>query len=119
MIGEIKGAVGFDVSRTFCKFEFRVGHLNWTLLAGKDSGETYEEVRDEIDNFALWDHPFDLHYKCEAIRGWPKLYVEVWSADSHGRYAIAGYGIGIVPFAPGHHTMKIKCWAPKPRSYMA
>jgi len=113
LIGEIKGATGFDVSRIFCKYEFRIGY-NWTLLGGKDSGETYEEVRDDIDEFATWDHPFDLHYKAKAIRGWPKICVEVWQADSQGRYSIAGYGIGIVPFEPGQHQIKIKCWAPKP-----
>ena len=72
LIGEIKGAHGFNSSRHFCKFEVKCG-LNWTLINGKDQGETYEEVVDEIDEFAVWDHPFDLHYKCKAIRGWPKF----------------------------------------------
>ena len=116
LIGEIKGATGFDVSRVFCKYEFRVGH-NWSLIGGKEHGETYEEVRDEIDQFAVWDHPFDIHYKSKAIRGWPKIIVEVWQADSHGRYSIAGYGIGVVPFEPGQHTIQIKCWVPKPQGF--
>lgn len=77
LIGEIKGATGFDHTRMFCKFEIRSGN-NWTLLAGNDCGETYEEIRDECEEFAVWDHPIDLHYKCKAIRGWPKVYVEVW-----------------------------------------
>ena len=117
LIGEIKGATGFDSNKVFCKYEIRTGYSNWTLLNGKESGETYEEIRDEIDEFALWDHPFDLHYRAEAIRGWPKFYVEVWSADNHGRYSIAGYGIGVVPFEPGQHKMKIKTWVPKPQGY--
>lgn len=100
LIGEIKGASGFDSNRIFCKFETRAGH-NWTLLGGKDSGETYEEIRDEVDKQAVWDHPFDMHFKAKSIRGWPKFYVEVWQADNHGRYSIAGYGTGICPFAPG------------------
>jgi hypothetical protein len=113
LIGEIKGATNFDSARLFCKFEIKCGY-NWTLLAGHDSGETYEEIRDEIGSFALWDHPFDLHYKCKGIRGWPKFKLEVWEADVHGRYSIAGYGIGVVPFEPGQHTIKIKCWRPAP-----
>ena len=116
LIGEIRGATGFDAARIFCKFEVKVGY-NWTLIAGTDSGETYEEVRDEIDEFAVWDHPIDLHYKCKALRGWPKFRVEVWQADVHGRYQIAGYGVGVVPFEPGNHKMEIKCWAPKPQGY--
>jgi B9 domain-containing protein 2 len=77
VIGEIKGATGFDSSRIFCKFEIRSGE-NWSLLAGKDCGETYEEIRDDVDDFAVWDHPIDLHFKTSAVRGWPKVYVEVW-----------------------------------------
>jgi len=30
---------------------------------------------------------------------------------------LAGYGIGVVPFSPGQHLLKIKCWAPKPQGY--
>jgi B9 domain-containing protein 2 len=76
LIGEIRGATGFEAERLFCRYEFRVGH-NWTLMGGKDSGETYEEIRDGVEEESVWDHPFDLHYKCKAIRGWPKLFVEV------------------------------------------
>ena len=77
IIGELRGATGFDSERLFCKYEFRVGH-NWTHMSGKHEGETFEEVRDSINEQSVWDHPFDLHYKTKAIRGWPKLYVEVW-----------------------------------------
>lgn len=78
LIGEIKGATGFDANKLFCKFDVRTGRDDWKLIAGKESGETYEEIRDEIDEFAVWDHPFDLHYSCKQIRGWPKFCVEVW-----------------------------------------
>ena len=113
LIGEIRGATGFEANRLFCRYEFRVGH-NWTLMGGKDTGETYEEIRDGVEEDSVWDHPFDLHYKCKAIRGWPKLFVEVCQANAQGRYAVAGYGIGVIPFEPGQHKIEIKCWAPKP-----
>ena len=80
LIGEIKGAQGFDGNRLFCKYWVKSGH-NWIILNGKNSGETYEEIKDETENSAQFDHPFDLHYKAKAIRGWPKFFVEVWSAD--------------------------------------
>ena len=48
LIGEIKGATGFDSYRHFCKFQVKVGQ-NWTLINGQEAGETYEEVQDEID----------------------------------------------------------------------
>ena len=116
LIGEIKGAQGFDGNRVFCKYSIRSGH-NWILISGKNQGETYEEVKDETEQMTQWDHPFDLHYKSKAIRGWPKFFVEVWSADSEGRYSIGGYGIGIIPFQAGHHKMKINCWRPKPQGF--
>lgn len=94
----------------------RVGH-NWSLLSGKDSGETYEEIKDDTEEYVYWDHPFDIHYKAKTIRGWPKFFVEVWQADNEGRYSIAGYGIGTVPFTPGSQTIRIKCWRPKPRGF--
>jgi len=78
----------------------RVGH-NWTLLSGKDSGETFEEIKEETEESIIWDHPFDIHYKAKTLRGWPKFMIEVWQVDSHGRYSIAGYGIATVPFTPG------------------
>ena len=34
-----------------------------------------------------------------------------------GRYSIGGYGIGIVPFSAGQHTIKIDCWRPKPQGF--
>lgn len=116
LIGEIKGATGFDGNRVFCKFSVRSGH-NWTLISGKDQGETYEEIKDETENTTQWDHPFDLHYKAKAIRGWPKFFVEVWSADTEGRYSIGGYGIGVVPFQAGQQTITIDCWRPKPQGF--
>jgi B9 domain-containing protein 2 len=81
LIGEIRGATGFEADRLFCRYEFRVGH-NWTLMGGKDTGETYEEIRDGVVEESVWDHPFDLHYKCKAIRGWPKIFVEVCQANA-------------------------------------
>ncbi len=77
LIGELKGAYGFDTNRLFCKFNVRVGY-NWTLLSGKDNGETYEEIKDDTEEYIIWDHPFDLHYKTKTMRGWPKFMVEVW-----------------------------------------
>jgi hypothetical protein len=54
-----------------------VGH-NWTLLSGKETGETYEEIKDSTDETFIWDHPFDMHFKAKTMRGWPKFFVEVW-----------------------------------------
>ena len=116
LIGEVKEAYGFDTSRLFCKFQVRVGY-NWTLLSGKDSGETFEEIKEETEESVIWDHPFDIHYKAKTLRGWPKFLVEVWQIDSDGRYSISGYGIATVPFTPGQHSIAVKCWRPRPQGF--
>ena len=54
----------------------------------------------------------DLHYTCEAIRGWPKLIVEVWGEDSFGRNSIAGYGMLTFPLSNGDFKLEIDCWTP-------
>ncbi len=37
--------------------------------------------------------------------------------DSDGRYSISGYGLATIPFTPGQHTIKIKCWRPAPQGF--
>ena len=100
LIGEIKTATGFDGDRLYCKYNVKSGK-NWVLLSGSQYGETYEEIKDETEDMAQWDHPFDLHYRAQAVRGWPKFSIEVWGADKEGRYSIAGYGVGVIPFQAG------------------
>ena len=84
----------------FAKYSVRSGK-NWTIISGKNQGETYEEIKDETEDATMWDHPFDIHYKTISIRGWPKFFVEVWTVDLEGRYSIGGYGICVVPFEAG------------------
>ena len=107
----MKGAYGFDSNRLFCKWELKTG-IAWYLLNGKEKGETYEEIKDETDEYSIWDHPFDIHYKARSMRGWPKFVIEVWEVDTQGRYSLAGYGLGTIPCTPGQHLLKIKCWRP-------
>lgn len=64
---------------------------HWTVMSGDTSGETYEELKTDVEDYFVWDHPFDIHYKAKNIRGWPKIFVEVWSV-SNDRYSLAGYG---------------------------
>ena len=49
-----------------------------------------------------------------SLRGWPKLFVEAWEVDQHGRNQIAGYGIIAIPFKEGFHELEIVCWRPLP-----
>jgi hypothetical protein len=51
------------------------------------------------------------------MRGWPKIFVEIWEVDSKGRYSLAGYGLATIPCAPGQHMLKIQCWRPQAQGY--
>ena len=59
------------------------------------------------------EHPIDLHYISRAIRGWPKMLIEVWQEDYDGRNTIAGYGLLSFPISPGEFKLDINCWRPK------
>ncbi len=59
----------------------------------------------------MWDHPFDLHYACRSIRGWPKILVEVWGIKD-GRDSLAGYGVATLPCHQGEYEIKVPCWRP-------
>lgn len=46
-------------------------------MEGKPDGDSFQSkgVYEKIVPIEL---AFDLNYKTESVRGWPKLYVEVW-----------------------------------------
>lgn len=39
----------------------------------------------------------------KSVRGWPKLLVEVWEVDDHGRNSLGGYGLTSLPIEPGEY----------------
>ncbi|CAI2382494.1 unnamed protein product [Moneuplotes crassus] len=116
LIGEIKSAKNFESNRLFCKWEFKYGkHL--TVIDGNTEGETFEEEKPDKETAFYFDHPFDIHFKVESMRGWPKVVVEVWEVADDGKYFIAGYGTGTIPCSPGSHNIEIKCWRPKDQTW--
>ena len=111
VIGEIVGAKGFNCSKLYGKFEFRAGE-SWRLLAGKPAGETFYDSSENSEGLAVFEHPFDLQYACRSIVGWPKIQMEIWSVDQHGRHTIAGYGVISIPCAPGQYMLQMPLWRP-------
>lgn len=91
--------------------------MHWAFHSGIDSGETYEEATGDQDDCFYWDHPFDIHYKVNSVRGWPKIVVEVWEVSDEGRYSIAGYGVATIPCVPGQHKILIECWRPVSKGF--
>jgi Ciliary basal body-associated, B9 protein len=49
----------------------------------------------------------------QGLSGWPKLCLQVWSVDSHGRTDIAGYGFVNLPTAPGMYDLECPTWVPE------
>jgi B9 domain-containing protein 2 len=47
------------------------------------------------------------------VRGWPKLFLEIWQVDDAKRNSIAGYGITGIPFQHGTYKLDVPCWRPK------
>lgn len=54
------------------------------MIEGLDGGQTQVD-RPPDGDMAVWGHPLDVHYMCRGLSGWPKLHVQVWSQDVHGR----------------------------------
>lgn len=76
IIGEIIGARGFKSSRVYARWQFKVG-TSWRLLSGVDGGETFYDCSEHHHDLSVFEHPIDVHYACNALAGWPKLYIEV------------------------------------------
>lgn len=70
-----------------------------------------------MHDLAVFEHPLDLHYSCTTITGWPRLYIEVWTVDMHGRHSIAGYGNITFPLAPGDYDLEVLTWRPEGSTY--
>lgn len=111
IVGQLVGGTGFTERNLFCKWGIEAGR-NWDLLEGFDAGQTQVDQPPEGES-AVWAHPVDIHYACKSLTGWPKLWVQVWSQDTHGCNEIAGYGFCHVPTSPGMHEVTIACWVPE------
>ncbi|CAM9329208.1 unnamed protein product, partial [Sphacelaria rigidula] len=109
-IGEILGAQGFG-SGISCRFRVEGGH-HWTCLAGLEEGQTHAVYLETGESFATWNHPVDLHYTTKSIQGWPRLMVQVWQLDMHGRNVLRGYGFRHFPSTAGFSEVSVPCWRP-------
>ena len=112
IIGKITGGLNFNSQNIYVKYNFKVGE-DWNLLAGSLQGETFQSEEYDDNKFIPLEHPFDLNFAAKAIRGWPKMILEVWEVDSYGRNSIAGYSQILMPTKPGDYKLKAECWRPR------
>jgi len=69
-------------------------------------GETFQSEATH-GKYIPFEHPFDLNFSCKSVRGWPKILIEVWEVDAHGRNKIGGYGLLTFPFSKGEYKLDI------------
>jgi hypothetical protein len=111
VLGRVSRATGFtQEGSVFLRCHFVTGD-QWRLLGGSPTAESFEAV--VRDGEALVEQPIDLHYCAESVRGWPRVFSEVWVRDEDGRYQLGGYGTTALPFGSGHLSLDIPCWRPK------
>ena len=90
VLGEIIGASGVDAAGLSCRWKFVTDTSAsdseyWLQLEGEAQGVTQTALISSADELAVWGHPLDVHYSFTALRGWPKLHVELWRQDTFGR----------------------------------
>ena len=111
LIGEIVGGSGFGPG-VCCKWRVAFNDRQWKLMGGHTSGQTQVDYPSGQDDMAVWAHPLDVHWQCDTVSGWPKLLMQVWKLDEHGRNDLAGYGFAHVPTAPGSYELEVSTWRP-------
>lgn len=112
-VGEILGGEGFPSGVT-CKWAIEAGGegTTWAKSEGLDRGQTQTDFAAEAGAGAVWSHPIDVHYRAGGLKGWPRLTMEVWRVDDHGRLEICGYGFAHLPSSPGAYTLRVPTWRP-------
>jgi B9 domain-containing protein 2 len=113
IIGEIVGGSGFPPGVT-CKWAIEAGAegTTWSKSEGLDHGQTQTDYPAGVDDDVVWSHPIDVHYAAGGLKGWPRLTLEVWRVDDHGRLELSGYGFAHIPATPGTYTLSIPTWRP-------
>jgi hypothetical protein len=109
--GRITKATNFDCESLFIKWSLNFG-TNFKLIEGGLKGETFQGEGRYGECTINFDHPINFNLSCRSIKGWPKILVEAWSTDIHGRNSLIGYGTSFLPFKKGSSLIKIKCWRP-------
>lgn len=138
IVGRILSARDFKQSHLLCKWSFHAGNKifiiklslkiyffivyiyifnfffigrGWKVLNGYEEGQTQESC-DLYTNEPVWDHPIDLHYTTQTIQNSPKILLQIFHRDTHGRILFGSYGICNIPLSPGLHSIKCHTWKP-------
>mmetsp|Transcript_34405 Transcript_34405/g.83234 ORF Transcript_34405/g.83234 Transcript_34405/m.83234 type:complete len:201 (-) Transcript_34405:169-771(-) len=114
VFGEVIGATGFKGRSHQAEYKFLVGE-KWKCSDGTTSGTTFvadtENLTGELKT--VWNHPVQVQFEAEGIKGWPKLKIQVNVVDEHERTDVVGYGFCHVPMSPGTHKLEVYFTRPK------
>ena len=73
LTGEILGMSDAQrCSGSHCRWSFVTGD-NWRVLQGTTEGHTQTDVGSDAEGMSVFSSPFDVHYACSSLSGWPKL----------------------------------------------
>ena len=97
-------------------FRWKIEHGKaWQQLGGDLHGQTQVSYCNMTASETLaFSHPIDAHFAAAGLQGWgaPRLTVQCYRLDWHGRRILAGYGFAHLPIAPGPHRLEISLWRP-------
>lgn len=99
-LGEICKGSEFNGCALSCKWSIDWSKNTWSLLEGAKDGQSQYTMNSD-DNLCVWNHPVDLHFTAANMKGWPRILLQVWNLDVHGRSNLVGYGFTHLPSSPG------------------
>ena len=117
VVGEIKSGSGFIESVTegaMCRFKIDCGEA-FSVVGGNILGQTqFSYCKLDVSEELSFNHPIDLHFSQTAIQsgGMPRITLQVYKLDLHGRRIMCGYGFTHIPVTCGAHTMEVDIWRP-------
>lgn len=79
------------------------------MIEGLAEGQTATDSN-RVEKCSVFSHPLDLHLSTRGIQGWPKLHVEIWTANALKQCWPVGFGVLNVPTHPGIHNLTIPTW---------
>ena len=116
-VGQIASCVGLikDTTEGAC-IRWKIDHgQSWEHLGGELQGQTqmsYCQIK-ETEMLPL-NHPIDIHFAEAGLQGFggPRVAVQSYKMDWHGRRILSGYGFIHLPTSPGYHRLEISLWRP-------
>ena len=116
-VGQIASCLGVikDTTEGAC-VRWKIDHgQSWEHLGGNIQGQTqmsYCQIK-ETEMLPL-NHPIDVHFAEAGLQGFggPRIAMQSYKMDWHGRRILIGYGFTHLPTSPGYHRLEIPLWRP-------